>query len=79
RECEAQSYRQAKRIVSHRLAVWPVRDCGRITYQGTPKVEAGYKPSNTTETLIGYDRMLCTGGLSHIVVLLSIFSCNKYL
>jgi len=25
-----------------------------ITYQGTRKVEAGYKPSHTTETLIGY-------------------------
>jgi hypothetical protein len=25
-----------------------------ISYQGTRKVEAGYKPSNTTETLIGY-------------------------
>jgi len=25
-----------------------------ISCQGTPKVEAGYKPSQTTETLIGY-------------------------
>jgi len=25
-----------------------------ISYQGTRKVEAGYKPSRTTETLIGY-------------------------
>ena len=25
-----------------------------IAYQGTQKVEAGYKPSHTTETLIGY-------------------------
>jgi len=25
-----------------------------IHYQGTQKVEAGYKPSHTTETLIGY-------------------------
>ena len=25
-----------------------------ISYQGTRKVEAGYKPSHTTETLIGY-------------------------
>jgi|WetSurSiteA1Bulk_404760.scaffolds.fasta_scaffold01271_3 hypothetical protein len=25
-----------------------------ITYQGTPKVEAGYKPLHTNETLIGY-------------------------
>jgi len=24
-----------------------------ISYQGTRKVEAGYNPSNTTETLIG--------------------------
>jgi hypothetical protein len=41
-----------------RLAVWPVRDCGLQTYQGTPKFEAGYKHSHTTETLIGYDRVL---------------------
>jgi len=25
-----------------------------ISYQGTRKVEAGYKPSQTSETLIGY-------------------------
>jgi len=25
-----------------------------ISYQGTRKVEAGYRPSHTTETLIGY-------------------------
>jgi hypothetical protein len=25
-----------------------------ISYQGTRKVEAGYNPSQTTETLIGY-------------------------
>jgi len=25
-----------------------------ISYQGTHKVEASYKPSHTTETLIGY-------------------------
>jgi len=25
-----------------------------ISYQGIRKVEAGYKPSHTTETLIGY-------------------------
>jgi hypothetical protein len=25
-----------------------------ISYQGTRKVEAGYKPSKTSETLIGY-------------------------
>jgi len=25
-----------------------------ISYQGTRKVEAGYKPSHATETLIGY-------------------------
>ncbi len=25
-----------------------------ISYQGTRKVEAGYNPSHTTETLIGY-------------------------
>jgi hypothetical protein len=25
-----------------------------ISYLGTRKVEAGYKPSHTTETLIGY-------------------------
>jgi len=25
-----------------------------IFYQGTRKVEAGYKPSHTTKTLIGY-------------------------
>jgi hypothetical protein len=25
-----------------------------ISYHGTQKVEAGYKPSQTTETLIGY-------------------------
>jgi len=25
-----------------------------ITYQGTLKVGAGYKPSHTSETLIGY-------------------------
>jgi hypothetical protein len=25
-----------------------------ISYQGTQKVEANYKPSHTTETLIGY-------------------------
>jgi hypothetical protein len=25
-----------------------------ISYQGARKVEAGYKPSHTTETLIGY-------------------------
>ena len=41
------------------MAVWPVRDCGRITYQDTRKVKADYKPSHTTETLIGYDRVLC--------------------
>jgi len=26
---------------TQRLAVWTVRDCERITYQGTEKVEAG--------------------------------------
>jgi len=25
-----------------------------ISYQGTRKIEAGYNPSHTTETLIGY-------------------------
>jgi len=25
-----------------------------ISYQGTRKIEAGYKPSHTKETLIGY-------------------------
>lgn len=39
---------------TQRSAIRPVRDCGRITYQGTRKIEAGYKPSHTTDTLIGY-------------------------
>jgi hypothetical protein len=30
-----------------------------ISYQGTRKVEAGYKPSHTSETLIGY--IVCCG------------------
>jgi hypothetical protein len=42
-----------------RLAVWPVRDCGRITYQVTRKFEAGHKPLQTTETLIGYTACVC--------------------
>ena len=37
-----------------RLTIWPVRDCGLFSYQCTRKVEAGYKPSHTNETLIGY-------------------------
>jgi len=28
-----------------------------ITYQVTRKIEAGYNPSHTTETLIGYTRV----------------------
>src|SRR5690554_1776007 len=37
-----------------RLTIWPVRDFGRLSCQVTRKVETGYKPSHTTETIIGY-------------------------
>jgi hypothetical protein len=30
-----------------------------IPYQDTRKVEAGYKPSHTTEPLIGYTACVC--------------------
>jgi len=36
------------------VAVWPVRESGRLSYQGTRKVEAGNKAAKTSETLIGY-------------------------
>ncbi len=43
-----------------------------FSYQGTQKVEAGYIPSHTTETLIGYF-VCCMLGL-FLIVLLSIVS-----
>ena len=36
------------------LTIWLVRDFGLYSYQVTRKVKAGYNPSHTTETLIGY-------------------------
>jgi len=48
------------RILNH-LGQWRITFGGMaskglraITYQDTRKVEAGYNPSHTTETLIGY-------------------------
>jgi hypothetical protein len=41
-------------LARQRLTIWPVRDCGLFSYQDTQKIEAGYKPSHTAETLIGY-------------------------
>ena len=37
--------------------------------QSTPKVEAGYKPSHTIETLIGYDRVLCRRAFIYLSIL----------
>ncbi|NJO91116.1 MAG: hypothetical protein HC831_20735 [Chloroflexia bacterium] len=34
--------------------LWTARDFGRMSYQGTRKVEAGYNAPNTPETLVGY-------------------------
>jgi len=34
-----------------------------ISNQGTRKAEAGYKPSHTTETLIGYTALYIRNGL----------------
>ncbi len=40
---------------------------GAISCQGTRKVEAGYKPPHTTETLIGYTAC-CTPYLFHFQI-----------
>ena len=42
-----------------------------ISYQGTRKVEAGYKPSHTTETLIGY--IVCWHQYISVIVILLFF------
>jgi hypothetical protein len=36
------------------MAVWLVRDCGLLTYQGKANFGASYYASKTTETLINY-------------------------
>jgi len=35
------------------VAVGPARERGRLSYQGSRRVEADYKASNTPETLVG--------------------------